>query len=251
MYFDATNEWESEIGVPATIPESECNSNISSHIPQQQMIEEQLALFNQKIFIPNQLESIHADLKKQDILLVMPSGPARDVCYLLPPALQTPPHLITVVIVASYASLQEKEANPSFNSDFMQSAFVTRFKVSKKHWMPLMEFRQAILNTTVRKPMVFLLTFDDFSKCKLIIQQLHQCNRLARIVLEDAHCFSQWGTDFHFGYLKIAEKLRDMYPNTPITALTAISNERVLADIMNSVQMPESTTRVFKRSILL
>lgn len=253
MYFDATNEWESEISALATITESEHNnSNIPSHIPQQQTIEERLSLFNQKTFIPNQLESIHADLNKQDILLVMPSGPARDMCYLLPPTLQTPSHLMTVVIVASYASLQEKEANPAFNSDHIQSAFVTRFRVSKKHWMPLLQFRQAILNTTtVRKSMVFLLTFDDFSKCKLIVQQLHQCNRLARIVLEDAHCFSQWGTDFHFGYLKIAEKLRDMCPNTPITALTAISNERVLADIMNSVQMPESTTRVFKRSILL
>ncbi|KAL0143714.1 hypothetical protein V8B55DRAFT_1479966 [Mucor lusitanicus] len=253
VYFDAANDWESEISAPATVIETDHNSSISSHIPQQQMIEERLPLFNQKAFIPNQLESIYADLNKQDILLVMPSGPARDMCYLLPSTLQKPSsHLITIVIVASYASLQEKDANPSYNSDHVQSAFVSRFRVSKRHWISPSRFRRTILDTTLlRKSTIFLLTFDGFSRYRSEIQHLHQCNRLARIVLEDAHCFSQWGTDFHFGYLKIAEKLRGMYANTPITALTAISNERVLADIMNSLHMPESTTRVFKRSILL
>ncbi|EPB88888.1 hypothetical protein HMPREF1544_04278 [Mucor circinelloides 1006PhL] len=233
VYFDAANEWDSEISIPTTAIESDYNSNISSNIPQQRIIEERLSLFNQKAFIPNQLEYIHADLRKQDIVLVMPSGPARDMCYLLPLTLQKHSHLITIVLVTSYASLQEKDANLSFNSDYIQSAF-------------------AILDTAVvPKSMVYLLSFDDFHKCKSSIKQMHQCNRLARIVLEDAHCFSQWGTEFHFGYLKIAEKLRSMYPNTPITALTAISNERVLADIMNSLQLPEGSTRVFKRSILL
>ncbi|GAN09853.1 hypothetical protein MAM1_0298d09386 [Mucor ambiguus] len=250
VYFDASNDWESEISVAATAIESDYTS-ISSDISQQQMIESRLALFNQKEFLPNQLESIYADFKRQDILLVMPCGPARDMCYLLPSTLQKSSHLITIVIVTSYASLQEKDANPSYNSDHVQSAFVSRFKVSKRHWIPSSQFQQAILDTTIPKPMTLLLTFGDFSKCKSVIQHLHQCNRLARIVLEDAHCFSQWGTDFHFGYLKIAAKLKDMYPNTPITALTAISNERVLADIMNSLHMPESTTRVLKRSILL
>ncbi|KAL9544238.1 hypothetical protein MBANPS3_007725 [Mucor bainieri] len=253
MYFDAANDWESEISAPATAIDTDYSSNISSHsIPQQRTIEERLLLFNQKTFIPNQLESIYADLKKQDILLVMPSGPARDMCYLLPSTLvQTPSHLITIVIATSYASLLEKDTNPTYNSDHVKSAFVSRFQVTREHWIPLSQFQQAILDTTTHKSMIFLLAFEDFSKCKAAIQHLHQCNRLARIVLEDAHCFSQWGTDFHFGYLKIAEKLRGMCPNTPITALTAISNERVLADIMNNLQMPESTTRVFKRSILL
>ncbi|CAO0797999.1 unnamed protein product [Mucor circinelloides] len=252
VYFDAANEWDSEISIPTTAIESDYNSNISSNIPQQRIIEERLSLFNQKAFIPNQLEYIHADLRKQDIVLVMPSGPARDMCYLLPLTLQKHSHLITIVLVTSYASLQEKDANLSFNSDYIQSAFVSRLRVSRRGWMPSLQFRQAILDTAVvPKSMVYLLSFDDFHKCKSSIKQMHQCNRLARIVLEDAHCFSQWGTEFHFGYLKIAEKLRSMYPNTPITALTAISNERVLADIMNSLQLPEGSTRVFKRSILL
>lgn len=257
VYFDASNDWESEISFPMSIESdnsSKASSSIVTIIPQHQLIEERLGLFNQKAFIANQLESIYADIKNQDILLIMPSGPARDMCYLLPLTLQQPANLITIVIVPSHGVLLEKNTNPFYNSQYIQASFITRLRGSRRNWLSSLKLGQTILGTQQRndmKPTVYLMTFDDFTKCKTDLQQLYKDKRIARLILEDAHCLSQWGSDFHFGYLKLAEKLRRLFPDTPITALTAIPNERVHIDIMNNLQLQRTTTQVFKRSILL
>ncbi|KAI8644310.1 hypothetical protein BD408DRAFT_430718 [Parasitella parasitica] len=251
FYFDASNEWESETSFPTSADPNPDDSDKTFIVPQQQRIEERLALFHQKAFMANQLDSIYAHLDNENLLIVMPSGPARDMCYLLPATLQHNPFLVTIVIVPSLSSLLAKETNPSFNLEQVQSYFVTRFRNLKRNWwIPTVEFKQTIVQA-LQKPTVYLMTFDDFSKCTLDIKQLHQNGRITRFVLEDAHCVSQWGTDFHFGYLRAAEKITSIYPNTPITALTAVSNERVLLDIVNNLQLQYGSTRVFKRSILL
>ena len=52
------------------------------------------------------------------------------------------------------------------------------------------------------------------------------------IVVDEAHCISQWGYDFRPSYLKIAE-VRKIFPSAPVLALTASATERVVDDIMN------------------
>ncbi|CEP20076.1 hypothetical protein [Parasitella parasitica] len=249
IYFDASNEWESEVN-PATLTDPDDSSKTPAKL-QQQRIEERLELFQQKAFIANQLDSIYAHLGNENHLLVMPSGPARDMCYLLPATLQQRPHLVTIVIVPSLTTLRVKETNPSFNLEQVQSYFVARPQLPKRDWWITTEEFQHTTAQALQKPTVYLMTFKGFSECTSAIKQLHQNGQITRFVLEDAHCFSQWGPDFHFGYLRVAEQITSMYPNTPITALTAVSNERVLLDIVSNLQLQYDSTLVFKRSILL
>lgn len=51
------------------------------------------------------------------------------------------------------------------------------------------------------------------------------------IVVDEAHCISQWGYDFRPSYLKIGE-VRGMFPDAPVLALTASATPRVADDIM-------------------
>ncbi|MCB0792884.1 MAG: RecQ family ATP-dependent DNA helicase [Flavobacteriales bacterium] len=52
------------------------------------------------------------------------------------------------------------------------------------------------------------------------------------IVVDEAHCISQWGYDFRPAYQRIAD-LRPLYPKAPVLALTATATADVVADIQD------------------
>ena len=65
------------------------------------------------------------------------------------------------------------------------------------------------------------------------------------IVVDEAHCISQWGYDFRPSYLRISE-IRKTFPAAPLLALTASATPEVVADIADKLSMRDPA--IFKRS---
>lgn len=63
------------------------------------------------------------------------------------------------------------------------------------------------------------------------------------IVVDEAHCISQWGYDFRPAYLKIAQ-IRHILPHVPVLALTATATPRVAEDIQQKLNFHDG--RVFR-----
>ena len=79
---------------------------------------------------------------------------------------------------------------------------------------------------------------------KTFIEQLRDMP-VCLIVVDEAHCISQWGYDFRPSYLRICQ-LRGLFPAAPVLALTASATPEVVDDIMSKLQFKERN--LFARS---
>ena len=66
------------------------------------------------------------------------------------------------------------------------------------------------------------------------------------VVIDEAHCISQWGYDFRPSYLNIS-KLRKIHPDAPFLALTATATPEVVKDISDKLQFRQGH-KIFKKS---
>ena len=79
------------------------------------------------------------------------------------------------------------------------------------------------------------LNAPDFRKD--VLPQLAQS--VGMLVVDEAHCISDWGHDFRPDYRRIALLIDDLRPHTPVLATTATANDRVVADVV--AQLGEGT----------
>ena len=60
-------------------------------------------------------------------------------------------------------------------------------------------------------------------------------DNIALMVIDEAHCISDWGHDFRPDYRRIVNILRRLPANTPVLGTTATANDRVVADIQQQL----------------
>ncbi|EGF83667.1 hypothetical protein BATDEDRAFT_85181 [Batrachochytrium dendrobatidis JAM81] len=81
-----------------------------------------------------------------------------------------------------------------------------------------------------------LLATDKF---RATMQKINKAGMLSRIVVDEAHCISEWGHDFRDDYRKLSY-WKDTYPTIPIMALTATAIASVQADIVKQLHLDTS-----------
>lgn len=103
---------------------------------------------------------------------------------------------------------------------------VTINSTNRDDWPPLI---QTILNNEADAVLISpeRLANDEFVRTVL----LPVANQIGLLVVDEAHCISDWGHDFRPDYRRLVSVLQHMPPNMAVLGTTATANNRVLDDI--------------------
>ena len=71
---------------------------------------------------------------------------------------------------------------------------------------------------------------------RAILHRLAKNHVLARLVVDEAHCISEWGHEFRKNYRRL-DYFKDTFPSQPVMALTASATDQVQQDIMNQLHL--------------
>ena len=188
-------------------------------------------------FRPGQEEVIRAILAGRDAMGVMPTGQGKSLCYQLP-ATMLPG--LTLVISPLIALMQDQVASLK-QRKIAAAAFHSGLTGSEKH---------RVIQDLNQKKLQLLYLAPERMQHEGFLQLLRSL-WVSLLVVDEAHCISQWGHDFRPDYLKIG-RLRQELTNPPCLALTATATSRVQTDLCKrlSLRDPFKLVAGFRRANL-
>ncbi|TMW64024.1 hypothetical protein Poli38472_014141 [Pythium oligandrum] len=199
-------------------------------------------VFGHNAFRPNQERIVMEAFSRRDVFVLMPTGGGKSLCYQLPACVDEG---VTVVISPLVSLIQD------------QVQQLEALEVGVAHLNGDQDYE------TVQRPIISEL-FSNRIQIKLlyvtpekiassntlnnIFESLEKRGLLARFVVDEAHCISQWGHDFRKDYMNLGQ-LRAKFRSVPIMALTATANTQTEADIVRNLKLanPFITRSSFNR----
>lgn len=169
-------------------------------------------------FRPLQEEIVDASIYGHDVFAILPTGGGKSVCFQVPGIAREG---ITIVISPLIALMQDQVQN--LNSKGIKAVMISSD-------MKYREIDIALDNARFGNTQ-FLYLSPERLKTKLFIERFKSMD-IGLIVVDEAHCISQWGHDFRPAYKEIG-KIREFHPEVPMIALTASATDLVKEEIIN------------------
>lgn len=197
------------------------------------MINEQLLhktlkeYFGYELFRPKQKEIILDILNGSDLMVVMPTGGGKSICYQLPALL-----LDGITIVVSPLIALMKDQVDGLNANGIPAAYINSSQSNEE----LQHIFTAIQNQELK---LIYLAPESLS----YFENIFQISKIALIAVDEAHCISSWGHDFRPAYTQLGF-LKKKLPNTPIIALTATADKATREDIIQQLGIPNAKINV-------
>ncbi|XP_059046424.1 ATP-dependent DNA helicase Q5-like [Achroia grisella] len=164
-----------------------------------------------------------------DVYVSMPTGSGKSLCFQLPAMLQD--NKVAIVFSPLLALIKD------------QIDHLTKLKISAESINSKMtsKDRERVLNDlrNMKPNTKFLYVTPEQAATgtfKCLIEHLVKYKKVSYIVVDEAHCVSEWGHDFRPDYLKLGD-LREKYKSIPWVALTATASAEVAKDILSNLKL--------------
>ena len=175
-------------------------------------------------FRPMQSEIIDAALQGKDVLAILPTGGGKSVCFQVPALMKEGLALVVTPLIALMKDQVQGLNDRGVKAIFIHSG-MSRREVD------------LALNNAAYSGCKFLYVSPERLNTALFRSYLDVLD-ISFIVVDEAHCISQWGYDFRPDYLQIG-RLRERV-EAPVIALTATATPRVAEDIQCRLARPEA-----------
>ena len=188
-------------------------------------------------FRANQEVVCRAAIEGKDVLLVMPTGSGKSLCYQLPGIARGGTTLVISPLIALMEDQVAKLKDQGFKVERIHSG---RDSASS---------RQACVDY-LNGSLQFLFIAPERLRLSGFPEMLAK-RKPTLVAVDEAHCISQWGHDFRPDYRRLGEHLPKLRP-APVIALTATATPLVQNDIAEQLGLPQLTRFIhgFRRANL-
>ncbi|MCB4742785.1 MAG: DNA helicase RecQ [Sulfurovum sp.] len=184
--------------------------------------------FGHKQFRPLQEEVIDTIVDKKDVLMILPTGGGKSLCYQIPTLLMEG---VTVVISPLLALMYDQVA--SLKANGITAVMLSSMQDAEESQKIEAQLRYGKVKLLYVAPE--RLTNTHF------LHILHNL-KINFFVIDEAHCVSEWGHEFRENYRKLS-LLKAQFPTIPIAAFTATATKTVEEDIIANLGL-QSPKRV-------
>ncbi|MCE6990749.1 ATP-dependent DNA helicase RecQ [Dyadobacter sp. CY323] len=182
-------------------------------------------------FRPFQEEAIKTVLNGNDVLVLLPTGGGKSICFQVPVMASEGVCIVVTPLIALMKDQVEQLKKRSIPAAAIHSG-MSRNEID------------ITLDNCIHGNTKFLYVSPERLRTDILLARAKQM-QICLLAIDEAHCISAWGYDFRPSYLLISD-FRKQIPKVPVMALTATATEEVRADILDRLEMRNA--RVYKQS---
>src|SRR4051795_1005651 len=175
-------------------------------------------LFGFPAFRPGQADAVGAALADRDVLVVMPTGSGKSLCYQLPALMRTE---LTLSVSPLVSLMQDQD-------DGLEG--VARGRVALVNAQQDAAANRRAVDLAVRGHVRLLYVAPERFSSPGFLERMRAA-RIGLFVVDEAHCVSQWGHDFRPDYFRLADAARWLGARA-IMASTATATPQVASDVV-------------------